>query len=813
MNKIILLVFAFSLANNFIYSQCNNIIAELTSQADIDQFSTNYPGCDTLYRIHVKGADITNLHGLLGIKTLRDELRIEYCPLLTDLRGLDSIRAMNAFISYNNESLESLSGLDSLTFVPDLFAIAVNNKLKHLEGLGQLETVGRFEISYNDSLVDFQGLIQFKYPSTHSDPFIRITDNPSLRNVDALSQLTGGFNLHVVGNQHLENINGLSNFSYCQSLRINENNTLTEIKPLSHIYGCTFVDITGNPNLLSLEGLEHITRTALHIEANDKITNLKGLENLRVLDNCWIMDNPSLTSIEEMSKLEQVISILIYGNPKLEDCLIPIFCAVLKPFDNQVTNNANDCENYKILNACHADYNVASGTVYLDLNCDQTYNTGDITLPNHLILHATDTSSFNVTRSYGSYDIYFPKNDTLEYYPKAKPGYTSHPSSYQVISTDEFEHFNDQDFALCPDTLFHDWSVGLTSDILTPGSYAHYRFCARNKGLYTESGFMNLDFNSSPLSSFITITSAAGGNIVGKKVNYVLQNIPPFGSKCFDVVIHLDPSTPLNDTLTAILKVVPQTSITELSIVNNMDSESKRIVGSFDPNAKAVDKGMIGYSEDGEVLEYTLYFQNTGNYPASYVELVDTLEPYLLVSSLEMIDASHTYAMEIVDSNIVKWKFYDINLVDSITNEPGSHGFVHFSIRTAGGIDVGTLIENRASIYFDFNLPVITNSAQTLVDIQIKTKEPAQWNIPMVVYPNPNDGNCQVQFELPYSSNCNIDLYDLRGQVVFHQELGNLASGTNDISFHFAPISNGMYFIRLSTDRGWIMHKLLLNKM
>ncbi len=61
---------------------------------------------------------------------------------------------------------------------------------------------------------------------------------------------------------------------------------------------------------------------------------------------------------------------------------------------------------------------------------------------------------------------------------------------------------------------------------------------------------------------------------------------------------------------------------------------------------------------------------------------------------------------------------YDgILLPDSTTDEAGSHGFFTFSIRPYANTLSGTIIENSAAIYFDTNLPIITNTVHhTLVE-------------------------------------------------------------------------------------------------
>jgi hypothetical protein len=61
--------------------------------------------------------------------------------------------------------------------------------------------------------------------------------------------------------------------------------------------------------------------------------------------------------------------------------------------------------------------------------------------------------------------------------------------------------------------------------------------------------------------------------------------------------------------------------------------------------------------------------------------------------------------------------FDNIALPDSTTNEAGSHGFVQYSVRAKAGLPNGAQIPNTASIYFDFNLPVVTNATHSTLVI------------------------------------------------------------------------------------------------
>jgi hypothetical protein len=73
-----------------------------------------------------------------------------------------------------------------------------------------------------------------------------------------------------------------------------------------------------------------------------------------------------------------------------------------------------------------------------------------------------------------------------------------------------------------------------------------------------------------------------------------------------------------------------------------------------------------------------------------------------------MAVASHAHTYTFKPGRVVEWFFDDIDLPDSTTNEAESHGFVKFRIRPVQPVLAGTLIENIANIYFDFNPPIIT---------------------------------------------------------------------------------------------------------
>ncbi|MBL0287972.1 MAG: hypothetical protein IPQ19_11365 [Bacteroidetes bacterium] len=84
------------------------------------------------------------------------------------------------------------------------------------------------------------------------------------------------------------------------------------------------------------------------------------------------------------------------------------------------------------------------------------------------------------------------------------------------------------------------------------------------------------------------------------------------------------------------------------------------ITGSFDPNAK--DASPVGYGEEHFIekntdINYTIYFQNTGNDTAYKVVIVDTISPFLDINTITSFVSSHDYFFERTDSNVVRFVF------------------------------------------------------------------------------------------------------------------------------------------------------------
>ena len=195
------------------------------------------------------------------------------------------------------------------------------------------------------------------------------------------------------------------------------------------------------------------------------------------------------------------------------------------------------------------------------------------------------------------------------------------------------------------------------------------------------------------------------------------------------------------------------------------------VVNSYDPNdknASPLGQGEAHSVRLGTPLEYTIRFQNTGNDTAHLVVIRDTLSHHFNTDRIEILGSSHAYEFAQLNENILHFEFKNILLPDSTANLEASQGFIFFRVYPKAGLAQGTVVENTAAIYFDYNEPIITNTVlRTYEDFTlVKTDEVRHPQaLDVTIYPNPF--STQTTFELPEGAPAGdyaLELYDAAGR-------------------------------------------------
>lgn len=238
-----------------------------------------------------------------------------------------------------------------------------------------------------------------------------------------------------------------------------------------------------------------------------------------------------------------------------------------------------------------------------------------------------------------------------------------------------------------------------------------------------------------------------------------------------------------------------------------MDIDCRENIGSYDPNDKQgfpTGYGEQHFIEPGTDIEYLIRFQNTGTDTAFTVVIRDTLSPLLDPTSIEPGASSHDYRFELYGSGILRFTFDHIMLPDSNVNEPLSHGFVKFRVKQRDNNPLGSLIENRAGIYFDFNAPIITNTTRHTLGVSFIEIDPVNGLRPghpampsIKVYPNPFEETALFELENIQSTHLVFSLFDVNGRQV-----KSAIFDKNRFQFQRDGLPSGMYFFQIATPDG-----------
>ncbi|MFC5271776.1 T9SS type A sorting domain-containing protein [Adhaeribacter terreus] len=407
----------------------------------------------------------------------------------------------------------------------------------------------------------------------------------------------------------------------------------------------------------------------------------------------------------------------------------------------------------------------------------------------------------------GSYKIYLPGNNSTVSLANLPLYYTAVPVSHTVSFMGMNQTVSGKDFALQPIPNMND--VKVTATALTParpGFKLKYRLTFQNLGTTVLSDSLRFTYNASSLN-FDSATIMPLLNNAGK-LTWSYLNLQPNEIRNLDLNFSVPATAVLGSNLQSIASIKP--IAIDMNPSDNTSIVNTTITGSYDPNDKQVDKTTLSLNQgaNGEFLDYIIRFQNTGTDTAFTVVVTDRIMSQLSLSEFEMLSASHNYKLNITDGNMLEWRFENILLPDSNRNEPASHGFIRFRIKSKAGLVPGDSITNQAAIYFDYNAPVITNHAVTKVNNPMNVKERKTNIQAFKLYPNPAKNYVMVAAAFKKNTSATVSLVNLLGQTLSKVNL----PVNNQIHYQMPlnELPKGVYLIRLETETGMQTQRLVI---
>ena len=449
---------------------------------------------------------------------------------------------------------------------------------------------------------------------------------------------------------------------------------------------------------------------------------------------------------------------------------------------------------------------------FLDSNNNGTQDNGEQNFPLGQFSYEVNNNGnvHNIISPTGIYNIYDTTNSnsynlsyTIDSNYVASYGITTsnYSNIYVVIGTG-MQTYN---FPITVTQSYNDLAVNIV-----PINAPRPGFTYQNKIVYTNFGNQTVVDGTVTFTKDALVTiadnSQTGTTSSANGFTYNFTNLLPFETRTITLTMQVPnvPTVALGDLLTNTASIAPISG--DVVPTNNTSTCSQIIIGSYDPNDKMESHGeriLHATFTANDYLYYTIRFENTGTASAINVRVNDVLDSRLDENTIRIISASHNYIMDRVDNNLT-WRFDDIQLPVSVANTNTGKGYITFQVKPRVGYAVGDIIPNTASIYFDFNPAIITNTFNTEFVAQLGVDEFE--NGDFVFYPNPVSDIVTVSVK-NNGAIAAIAVYDMLGKVILSEKTTTTVSSK---TFDLSTVSKGVYLLEVTSDTNLKVIKKLI---
>ena len=325
--------------------------------------------------------------------------------------------------------------------------------------------------------------------------------------------------------------------------------------------------------------------------------------------------------------------------------------------------------------------NEINGTILFDIN-NNGCEVDDLPISSLLVSTDNGTESISTfTLNNGLYQLFPETGSYTTTITSNLPNYfvvnpSSHTSNFTDIGNTETD-----DFCIEPISTINNLNITVypSENDPRPGFDTTYRIVYRNVGTTQLNGDVILEFDNTKLNflnASETVTSQTANTLT-----FNFTDLNPFETMTIDLELNVlaPPTTNIGDVLESTVTINPISE--DNTPDDNVFTLNQTVIGSYDPNDIAVLEGnQILLADADKYLHYIIRFQNTGTASAINVNVENTLDNRLNWTTMQLESLSHTGRVEIRDGNEVKFIFNDINLPDSTSDEPNSHGFIAYKI-------------------------------------------------------------------------------------------------------------------------------------
>ena len=702
-----------------------------------------------------------------------------------------------ATCSLGNVTLSTQSEVDNF---PGLFPnctevlgdLIIQGDMNNLDSLEQITSVdGYLKVDQCDNLISLNGLNNMT-----SVGGLEITNLINIKNLNGLENLNEVVTTGIVigGNDSLMTLNGLGEITNVGPVTISTNKNLEDISALSSL-----IAIDGN----------------LNIGAHESLTNLFGLQNVTsVSGSIFIESNPVLENIQAIENINLALlsgGIAISYNPSLVTCDLVNLCNhIVNMGGTSISNNASGCNSeQEIEMTCAQNLSKIKNLVFYDLNQNKIRDNGEALLADIPIeISPLGTTSFSNSTNGGV--IYLDQGDyvlTLD---------TLMLQFWDLITDSTDYHITIDSANSCDSVFFGIYPVVFRSFISSflngpparCGEFKTFEVHAKNRGTTVTSGTIWLEVDDIiAQTDYIDIPDTiVNSNIYGWHFDNLFPGVT--ATKQINILVPIPPQVVLGDSLYF-------NSYVHFEDMNGIDTSNvfnyvTEVRCSFDPNDKLVNPSRNNnFTLFEEDLFYTIRFQNTGNDEAYDIIVRDTLDENLDPSTFRVLSTSHPNSLNTtMEANqYLTFNFENIYLPDSTTNFDASQGYVSYIISPKEGLAEETTIENTASIYFDFNPPIVTNTTESIMVSELPTSIHnlgGTEGMKIEIFPNPVSDHIFIKKEK--SETLEYQIIDVNGRLL---RSGILIDEVSNITF--TKMNAGVYFVKIINPktREFVVEKIV----
>ena len=453
-----------------------------------------------------------------------------------------------------------------------------------------------------------------------------------------------------------------------------------------------------------------------------------------------------------------------------------------------------DVEYCSVLNSeCPGANPGISGKILMDLNQNGQCDPGEpplpqasvTILPNGNVTGCDGNGYWEIGVLPGTYTI--TPSSTYPYFQSISP--TEHTADLPNMG--DADTLNDFAVTLIPD--IEDLRAHFYAEPARPGFDNRLFLTCQNYGTVPMDAQLTLEYDADQtwVGSSVAPTTQSGTT-----ATWDLGNLAIGASQLITVDLNTATTvalgTPINCTLSASPASGDETPSDNIVVITDS------VVGSYDPNDKLLSPASMSpvqVQSGAKPITYTIRFQNTGTYLAERVVIVDTLPEGLQPQSVEFLSSSHPCRWYVLDG-VLHFIHEGIDLPDSTSDGPGSHGYVQFRILPDADLVDGETVTNIAHIAFDFNEPIITPPAVFRVDITAGIPVAAHEAI-LSVHPNPVHDQLTIRPAAGANMPARFVIRDVSGRDVLSGR--PVRSGPIDVGL----LHEGAYMLGVEIPGSW----------